>query len=68
MTEPLALWTVCMKRQRMGVLWSLEALAVIIAALVLACPLGGMRDRAAKIEIAMLVAVVAAAAWKGVGE
>lgn len=37
-----ALWTVWMKRQRRGVLWSLEALAVIIVALVLACPLGGM--------------------------
>ena len=37
-----ALWTVCMKRRCMGVLRILEALAVILVALVLACPLGGM--------------------------
>ena len=37
-----ALWTVCMKRQRRGVLRILEVLAVILVALVLACPLGGM--------------------------
>ena len=37
-----ALWTVCMKRQRRGVLRVLEVLAVILVALVLACPLGGM--------------------------
>ena len=37
-----ALWTVCMKRQRTGVLRILEVLAVILVALVLACPLGGM--------------------------
>ena len=37
-----ALWTVCMKRQRRGVLRVLEVLSVILVALVLACPLGGM--------------------------
>jgi hypothetical protein len=37
-----ALWTVCMKRPRRGVLRILEVLAVILVALALACPLGGM--------------------------
>ena len=37
-----ALWTMCMKRQRRGVLRILEVLAVILVALVIACPLGGM--------------------------
>ena len=35
-------WTVWMKRKRSGVWRILEVLAVILAALVLACPLGGM--------------------------
>ena len=37
-----ALWTVCMKRPRRGVSRMLEVLAVILVALALACPLGGM--------------------------
>ena len=37
-----SLWTVCMKRKRSGVRRILEILAVIVLALVLACPLGGM--------------------------
>lgn len=37
-----SLWTACMKRKRLGVRRILEALAVILVALVLACPLGGM--------------------------
>lgn len=37
-----AVWTMCMKRQRRGVLRILEVLAVILVALVIACPLGGM--------------------------
>ena len=37
-----SLWTAYMKRRRMGVLRILEALSVILVALVLACPLGGM--------------------------
>ena len=37
-----AVWTACMKRRRTGVLRILEVLAVILVALVLACPLGGM--------------------------
>ena len=35
-------WTLCMRRKRSGVRRILEILAVIILALVLACPLGGM--------------------------
>ena len=37
-----ALWTVFMKRRCTGALRILEVLAVILVALVLACPLGGM--------------------------
>ena len=37
-----AVWTARMKRRRTGVLRILEVLAVILVALVLACPLGGM--------------------------
>ena len=37
-----AVWTMCMKWQRRGVLRILEVLAVILVALVIACPLGGM--------------------------
>ena len=37
-----ALWTVFMKRPRRGVSRMLEVLAVILVALALACPLGGM--------------------------
>ena len=37
-----ALWTVCMKRPCRGVSRMLEVLAVILVALALACPLGGM--------------------------
>ena len=37
-----SLWTACMKRKRSGARQILEALAVILLALVLACPLGGM--------------------------
>ena len=37
-----ALWTVRMKRPRRGVSRMLEVLAVILVALALACPLGGM--------------------------
>ena len=37
-----AIWTARMKRRRIGVLRILEVLAVILVALVLACPLGGM--------------------------
>ena len=37
-----ALWTVCMKRPRRGVSRMLEVLVVILVALALACPLGGM--------------------------
>ena len=37
-----AIWTARMKRRRTGALRILEVLAVILVALILACPLGGM--------------------------